>query len=88
MLSTNLSSISFYYIINDVAVNAMPSMFIRALTILIASDACLVLTENQSLTRDLRMKYEHERGKAVNRNDMERCITSRPHNRYDRISLY
>jgi hypothetical protein len=87
LLSTNCNSIAYYYIINDVSVDAMPSLFIRALSLLIASDACLVLTENQSLTKDLRIKYEHERGRAVNRNDMERCIVSRPHNKYDRTAI-
>lgn len=84
ILSTNCLKIAYYYTISDVAVDAMPSMFIRALSLLIASDACLVLTENESLTKNLTMKYEHWRGKAVNRNDMERYIVSAPYNKYDR----
>ena len=87
LISTNEKPISYYYIINDVNVDAISTMFFRALVLFIASDACLVLTENEKLAQYLKMKYEDERGKAVNLNDMERFITTKPSNDYDRITF-
>jgi len=84
IISTNEKPISYYYVINDVNVESVSTMFFRAISLFIASDAALVLTENEKLTQYLRQKYEEEKGKAVNLNDMERYITTRPHNDYDR----
>lgn len=84
LISTNEKPISYYYIINDVNVGAISTMFFRAIVLFIASDACLVLTENEKLTQYLKAKYEEEKGKAVNLNDMERYITGKPNNDYDR----
>jgi hypothetical protein len=84
LISTNEKPISYYYIINDVNVDAISTMFFRAIVLFIASDACLVLTENEKLTQYLKAKYEEEKGKAVNLNDMERYITTKPNNDYDR----
>jgi hypothetical protein len=84
LISTNEKPISYYYIIDDVNVDAISTMFFRAIVLFIASDACLVLTENEKLTQYLKAKYEEEKGKAVNLNDMERYITTKPNNDYDR----
>lgn len=85
LISTNENPISYYYIVSNVDPDALSTLFYRALVLYVASDSCLALTENQALTKYLREKYEYERGRAVNRNDMESFKTTRPYNDYDRI---
>lgn len=87
LISTNEKPIQYYYIVDKVDVDAISTMFYRALVLYIASDSALVLTQNQELTKYLRMKYEEEKSKAVNRNDMERFVTTRPYNDYDRTLI-
>ena len=87
IISTNQNPISYYYIVNSVSITAVSTLFFRALGLFLASDCCLVLTENEKLEVNLARKFEYWRGKAVNLNDMERYVTSMPYNDYDRLVL-
>jgi hypothetical protein len=76
LISTDDNPISYYYIVSNVDVDAISTLFYRTLVLFIASDSALVLTENEDLTKYLNLKYEEARSKAVNRNDMERFIVT------------
>lgn len=84
LISSNDNPISYYYIVSNVDASAISTLFYRALVLFIASDTCLVLTESERLTAYLNQKYNQAISDAINRNDMERFITTKPYNDYDR----
>lgn len=87
LISTNESNITYYYIVNDVDVSAISTLYYRALVLFIAYDTALVITEDKDLTRELYSEFEIAKGYAITRNDMERYIVSKPYNDYDRTTV-
>ena len=85
LISTNTKPIQYYYIVSSVDVDAISTLFYRALILFVASDSSLVLTENSDLTKYLRLKFEKAQSDAINRNDMELFIVTRTNNDYDHV---
>lgn len=86
-LLTNQDNVSYYFIVNDADYSVMPSIFRYTLALLVASEVCDVLTNNEELTMDLRAKYMAQLPKAILHNDMERRVAGAPYNDYDRVNL-
>jgi len=87
LISTNQSSINYYYIVNNISVSAISILFYRTLVLFIAYDTALVLTKDETLMKSIYMQYEESRIEAIIRNDMERYIVSKPYNSYNRIYI-
>ena len=84
LISTNDMPANYYYIVNDIDVSAVSTMFWRALVLYIASDSALVLTQNTELTGYLKKKYDDALIDATSRNGMERFVVSKPYNSFNR----
>jgi len=84
LISTNDMPANYYYIVNDIDVSAVSTMFWRALVLYIASDSALVLTQNTELTGYLKKKYDDALIDATSRNGMERFVVSKPYNAFNR----
>ena len=84
LISTNQSQITYYYVVSNVDVSAISTLFYRALVLFIAYDSALVLTENERLLESLYREFQEAKNDAITRNDMERFIVSKPYNDYNR----
>jgi len=85
MICTNANPISFYYVVNQVDYSVITPLFERALITYVASDVCLVLTNNAQLEVYLKAKYDEKLNDALRSNDQERYIQSTPYNDFDRM---
>jgi len=87
LISTNESEISYYYVVSNVDVSAISTLFYRALVLFIAYDSALVLTENERLLQSLYTEFQEAKSEAILRNDQERYIVSKPYNDYNRNTI-
>lgn len=87
LISTNESEINYYYVVSNIDVSAISTLFYRALVLFIAYDSALVLTENERLLKELYAEFQEAKSDAILRNDQERFIVSKPYNDYDRNVL-
>ncbi len=84
VIMTNSRPILYYYIVNNVDYAVIPAIFYRALSLYAAATSCDSITNNDSLSKKLQIKYENKLVDAIRQNDMDRYITSTPYNDFDR----
>lgn len=84
LLLCNAQPIQYYYIVNDADYSTFTTPFFIALCYYVASKTCLVLTQDEVLTKSLEEDYKYYFDKAVLDNDMQRQIGMTPYNDYDR----
>jgi hypothetical protein len=87
MLLTSQRPIQYYYIVNAADPGALSTLFVRAVSIFIAADSCMVLTQNENLTKYLQAKYLESKSDAILFNDIQREIWQAP-NDFDRTYYY
>lgn len=86
ILCTNAKPVSLYYVINNIDYAVIQPSFEQALIFYVASQVCLVLTNNPTLTKWLSDEYDKMLPNAILQNDMQRYVQSTPFNDFDRQS--
>lgn len=84
VIMTNARPISYYYVVSDASYSVITSTFQQALVFYVASQTCLALTNDKSLTAYLNEQYYEWLARAVLQNDQEREIESTPFNDFNR----
>lgn len=79
--------ISYYYVVNSVNYSIMPASFTYVLGLYAAADAAIVLTQNVGLANYLNNKFLKEKANAILLDDMERSVTTRANNSFNRIQF-
>lgn len=87
LILANYQPIEYYYVSLNTSYGSLPVPFVRALSIYAAADSCAVLTNNVNLTQFLYKKYEDKLADAIQINDQERRIISKPYNDFDRMQI-
>ena len=84
LIAANVRPIQFYYIVNTANYNNSSSQFWRALSVWAASDTCMVLTNNDKLTKYLSEKAKDEINNAILLDNMNKELVTLPYNSFNR----
>lgn len=86
LLLAQTKPVQYYYILNIISYQYLPSLFSRALVLYTAAKSAPTLTNNVSLTKYLENEYMKMLSKAILQNDMERSVEETPYNDFNRIT--
>jgi hypothetical protein len=84
LLCTNSKPMQYYYVSNATDYSVITPLFFQALSLYLAFRRCMVITQDQNLTRTLSGLYMDKITAAILLNDMERYVETAPFNDYDR----
>ena len=86
VIMTNSRPLNYYYVPNIVDLATIPPLFYRVLVLYLAATKCMVLTQNEGLTKYLQTEYLGKLSDAIRQNDMDRYGQGTAYNDFNRQS--